>query len=139
MPHSTKIILVETTAGIDVLDITEKVQTVVADGDIKNGQLCVFIGGSTGSITTIEHEPGVIEDFLQTLEKIAPKDAEYEHNKAWQDGNAYSHILAAMLGPSTVFPIEDGRIPLGTWQQIVLVDLHNKGRQRKVMLNMIGE
>lgn len=139
MAYFTNIILVETTSEIDILDITDKVQSVVESSGIKNGQVCVFVGGSTGSITTIEHEEGVVNDLRRALEKIAPKDAEYEHNKAWNDGNGYSHVMAAILGSSGVFPLENGHLPLGNWQQVVLIDLDNKGRQRKIIVNIVGE
>ncbi len=130
---------VRTTAGIDILDITEHTVEAVRKSRVRNGQLCIFIGGSTGSVTTIEYEPGVVRDLRRTLEKIAPRDAAYEHDKAWGDGNGYSHVLAALLGPSRVFPILDGRLPLGTWQQIVLVDLDNKPRERRILFQIVGE
>ncbi len=130
---------VRTTAAIDILDITEHAAEAVRKSRVRNGQLCIFIGGSTGSVTTIEYEPGVVRDLRRTLEKIAPRDAAYEHDKAWGDGNGYSHVLAALLGPSRVFPILDGRLPLGTWQQIVLVDLDNKPRERRILFQIVGE
>lgn len=135
--HST--FTLSTTADIDILDITQDVQSVVKVSGIENGQVCVFIGGSTGSITTIEYEPGVVKDLKRTLKEIAPPDREYEHDAAWGDGNGYSHVLSALLGPTQTFPIDNGTIQLGTWQQIVLVDLDNKPRRRLVRITCMGE
>ena len=127
-----------TTSDIDVLDITGPVLEIVRKSGLGNGQVCVFIGGSTASVTTIEYEPGVVRDLIRILKQIAPPDEPYEHDAAWGDGNGYSHVLAALLGPSRSFPISDGRVPLGTWQQIVLVDCDNKPRRRVVTVQCLG-
>ncbi len=139
MASSLSTFQIQTTHEIDVLDITEQVLGSVGASRVKQGQACVFVGGSTGSVTTIEFEPGVVNDLKRTLKEIAPPERQYEHDNAWGDGNGYSHVLAALLGPSRVFPIENGRVPLGTWQQIVLVDLDNKARSRRVMVQCFGE
>ncbi len=128
-----------TSVEIDVLDITSDVLDQVAKSGFQNGQVCVFVGGSTGSVTTIEYEPGVVRDLVRSLEQIAPPKAHYDHDAAWGDGNGYSHVLAALLGPSRVFPLVDGRVPLGTWQQIVLVDCDNKPRRRTIHVQVTGE
>lgn len=128
-----------TSASIDILDISDEVRGIVGESGLENGQVCVFIGGSTGSVTTIEYEPGVVRDLRCIMEEIAPPDRHYDHEAAWRDGNGYSHVLAALLGPSRVFPIVNGHIPLGAWQQIVLVDCDNKPRRREVMVQCMGE
>ena len=130
---------VPSTAEIDILDITDQVRAQVVASGVTSGQACVFIGGSTGSVTTIEYEPGAVADLRRTLETIAPPGADYRHHLTWGDGNGYAHVLAALLGPSRTFPIQDGDLPLGTWQQIVLVDLDNKSRRRKVWVQCLGE
>lgn len=139
MKTSLETFEVQTTAGIDILDISDAVQDAVRQSRVKEGQAVVFVGGSTGSVTTIEYESGVVADLKEALQRIAPMDKPYKHDAAWHDGNGYSHVLAALLGPSRAFPITGGTIPTGTWQQIVLVDLDNKPRRRRVMVGCMGE
>jgi secondary thiamine-phosphate synthase enzyme len=94
--------------------------------------------GSTGSLTTIEFEPGVVEDLKQAISRLAPPDLEYEHEKAWHDGNGHSHVQAALLGPSIVIPIRDGQLKLGTWQQVVAINHDNRPRTRTVEVSITG-
>ncbi len=129
---------VKTTGGGDIIDITAMVAESVEVSGISDGHCLVFVGGSTAAITTIEYEPGLIEDMKRTLNEIAPQDAEYRHNEKWHDGNGHSHIRASLIGPSVALPITGGRIPLGTWQQIVLMEMDNRPRERRIMISITG-
>ena len=132
-------VLVSTTSGTDIIDITPQVIDAVDRSEIRNGAVIVFIPGSTAALTTIEYESGVINDLKKAIERLAPKDLYYEHNERWGDGNGYSHVRSALLGPSLHIPIIDGRLALGTWQQIVLTDFDNRSRKRQIILQMLGE
>lgn len=123
----------------DILDITSGVQDEVTRANVKNGIACVFVPGATAAITTIEYEPGLLEDFPNALERLFPKRIEYAHERAWHDGNGHSHVRASFLGPSLSVPIIDGRLSLGTWQQIVLVELDIRPRKREVIVQIVGE
>jgi len=128
-----------TRAGTNVLNITEHVRDAVASSGMKDGIVCVFVPGSTAAITTIEFENGVIQDLVQAIERIAPEDIPYAHDAAWHDGNGHSHVRSALIGPSFTAPFSDGRLLLGTWQQIVLLDFDNRDRKRKVIVQVVGE
>ncbi len=128
----------DTTAGTDVLDLTRDVEDFVARTGVENGSVLVFVPGSTGAITTIEFESGVVNDLKRAIERIAPRDAEYEHNLRWHDGNGYSHVRAALMSPSLVLPVSRGEVVHGTWQQIVLCDFDNKPRQRQIFVQVTG-
>ncbi len=128
-----------TTAGTDILDLTDDVEARVAESGVNEGQVLVFTPGSTGAITTIEYESGVIEDLKAAIERIAPQDMHYAHDARWGDGNGYSHVRSALLGGSFTLPIVDGCVVHGTWQQVVLVDFDNHGRQRRVVVSVMGE
>ena len=128
-----------TTAGTDILDITDEVEARVAESGVTEGQVLVFTPGSTGAITTLEYESGVIEDLKAAIERIAPLEMHYAHDARWGDGNGYSHVRSALLGGSFTLPILDGRVVRGTWQQVVLVDFDNHGRQRRVVVSVMGE
>src|SRR3989304_3029014 len=106
----------------DIQDITPSVSAIVSRSKIKNGTVTVFCPGSTGAVTTIEYESGVLEDLKKAIERIAPSDIPYAHDQRWGDGNGYSHVRAALLGPSLTVPIIRGALALGTWQQIVFID-----------------
>ena len=123
----------------DVLDITDKVTKIVEQSGIQNGLVNVFCSGSTGSITTIEFESGVINDLKKAIEKIVPSNISYEHDKRWGDGNGFSHVRAALMKPSLTIPIVKGKLSLGTWQQIVFLDFDNRGRDRKIVVQIMGE
>jgi secondary thiamine-phosphate synthase enzyme len=128
------------TKGVsDVIDITEKVENIVAKSGIQNGLVTVFCSGSTGAITTIEYESGVINDLKKTIEKIAPSDFPYEHDKRWGDGNGFSHVRAALMKPSLGVPVIKGKLSLGSWQQIVFIDFDNRGRNRTIIVQVMGE
>jgi len=128
------------TAGFgDTIDITDRVAAAVSRSGIQDGLVTVFCKGSTGTITTIEYEPGVIQDLKKTLEKIAPADIPYEHNKRWGDGNGFSHVRAALMKPSLTIPLQKNLLILGTWQQIVFIDFDNRKRNRTIHVQILGE
>ena len=123
----------------DVLDITEEVEKKVSQSGIRNGLATAFCSGSTGAITTIEYESGVINDLKKAIEKIAPSNIPYEHDRRWGDGNGFSHVRAALMKPSLGVPVINGKLSLGTWQQIVFIDFDNRGRDRTIIVQVIGE
>jgi len=139
VPVFTKRIELATTAEGDVVDITAKVQQAVRESEQDAGVAIVFVPGSTAAVTTIEYEPGLTKDFPEMLERVAPKSIAYEHQKAWHDDNGRSHVKASLVGPSLTVPFEDGRLALGTWQQIVFVELDIRPRQRQVVVQVVGE
>jgi len=121
-----------------MMDVTGKLADMVQRAGIKDGSLHASIVGSTGSITTIEYEPGVVEDLKRAISRIAPPDMEYEHEKAWHDGNGHSHVQAALLGPSIAIAVRDGALALGTWQQVVVINHDNRSRQRRLEVTLVG-
>ena len=123
----------------DIQDITRQVHKAVAETKLKNGTVTVFVTGSTGALTTIEYEPGLLADLPKILERIAPKGLSYEHEKRWHDGNGHSHVRASLIGPSITIPFINGRLTLGTWQQIVFLELDVRSRARNIVLQIIGE
>ncbi len=129
----------ETKGEPDIIDITQEVKTHVHQSKIKSGLVTIFCIGSTGAVTTIEYEPGLLEDLPAALNRFAPKDAIYQHHLRWQDGNGHSHVRAAIIGPSLSIPIIGGDLPLGTWQQIVFLELDVRPRQRKLIVQITGE
>ncbi len=129
---------VQSKTGIDIADISDELQRLIDKSKIINGTLNATVVGSTSSITTIEFEPGVVEDLRRAVNKLAPPDLEYEHEKAWHDGNGHSHVQAALLGPSIALPVRNGRLTTGTWQQVVVINHDNKARKRKVEVTIIG-
>jgi secondary thiamine-phosphate synthase enzyme len=130
---------VETRGDSHMLDLTDAVQQVVRKHGFVEGQALVFVAGSTAALTTIEYEPGLIEDLPALFERIAPRDIPYGHEQAWHDGNGHSHVRASLLGPSLAVPFAKGRLLTGTWQQIVLVDFDNRPRRRDVVVQLSGE
>lgn len=123
----------------DIIDITPLIQDETNKSKIQDGYVLVFVPGATGGLTTIEYEPGLIQDLPEMLEKIAPMHQTYHHDNTWHDGNGYAHLRSALIGPSITIPIENGRLILGTWQQIVFLDFDNRPRQRKLHLQIGGE
>jgi secondary thiamine-phosphate synthase enzyme len=132
-------IKVDTKGEVDIIDITDDLQQVVNDSKITNGIACVFVPGSTGTLTTIEYEPGLQKDFPKALEKIAPKKEHYAHHETWNDDNGHSHVRASLMGPSITLPICNKKIVHGTWQQIVFVELDTRPRTRNLIAQIIGE
>ena len=135
----TETISFRTTSKTDLIDITPKVADILHQTDLKDGLMVLFIPGSTAALTTIEFESGALNDLKAAIDRIAPEDLYYEHNERWGDGNGYSHVRAALLGPSLHIPIIHGKLALGTWQQIVLLDFDNKPRQRKIIVQILGD
>ena len=132
--------LVERTQGYcDIIDITAKVQGQIQKEKIHGGLATLFVSGSTAALTTIEYEPGLVEDLKELLERFIPSNKKYHHDDRWGDDNGFSHLRAALLGPSLQIPIESGRLLLGTWQQIVLLDFDNRPRTREIMIQIMGE
>jgi len=135
----TKALLFQTKGENDILDITDEVIQAVNTTKLENGIVTIFIPGATGALTTIEYEPGLLIDLPNILEKIAPKNFLYEHEKRWHDGNGHSHVRASLIGPSITVPFVKGNLTLGTWQQIVFLELDARSRKRKIILQIIGE
>lgn len=135
----TKIVQVRSKGQDDMIDITERTSMAVKESKLREGIVTVFVSGSTAAVTTIEYEPGLKQDFPKMLSRIAPGEIEYEHQKMWHDGNGHSHVRASLVGPSLTIPFKEGDLVLGTWQQIVLVEMDTRQRDRKVILQIIGE
>jgi secondary thiamine-phosphate synthase enzyme len=123
----------------DIIDITAQLSNVLKESKIKNGIVTVFVSGSTAAITTIEYEPGLIHDFPEMLSRIVPKNIDYKHDNTWHDGNGHSHIRSSLIGPSITIPIIHSKLTLGTWQQVVLLEMDTRSRNRTVILQIMGE
>jgi len=136
----TKKLKVQTGGDCDIVNITEQVSETIAKSGLSNGTVTVFNVGSTAGITTTEYEPGLVNyDIAAAFEKIAPRNGSYEHEKTWHDDNGHAHVRASVLGPSLTIPVIDGRMTLGTWQQIILVDFDTRPRTRTVICQINGE
>jgi secondary thiamine-phosphate synthase enzyme len=131
---------ITTRPGPQALDITREVTAAVSRSGVRDGLACVFAPSSTSAILTNEFEPGLMdEDIPAALERLFPEGLDYGHEKRWGDGNGHSHVRAAFLGPSLTVPVVDGRLVLGTWQQVVFLELDNKPRTREVLVQVVGE
>jgi secondary thiamine-phosphate synthase enzyme len=119
-------------------DVTDDVERLVAESGVREGMVVVSLTGSTGAVTTIEYEEGALADLRRALDRIAPTNDDYAHNARWGDGNGFSHIRSALLKTSIAAPIVDGRLALGTWQQIVVINLDNRAREREVVAVVVG-
>lgn len=139
MAISTHQLEFQTGGNAEMQDITDSVEKVTASSKIKNGIVTVFCPGSTSAVTTIEFESGALSDLRRLFDEIAPQDRDYQHNQRWGDGNGHSHVRAALLGPSLTIPLVDGRLTLGTWQQIIHVDFDNRPRRRQIVVQIVGE
>ena len=128
---------ISTKGFTDIIDITDKVSKIVRDSKAKEGICLISSPGSTAGITTIEYEEGAIEDLKRILEKIAPMSKDYEHCKKWGDCNGYAHIRSALLKPFLAVPVEDGKLILGQWQQIVYLDFDNRPREREIIVKIV--
>ena len=122
-----------------VLDITERVSLQISGSGLRNGIVTLFTPSATSALTTIEYESGAVHDLQQLFDRLAPPELEYRHNLRWRDGNGHSHVRAALLGPSLTIPFVEGRMTLGTWQQIIFVDFDNRARSRSIVVQLIGE
>ncbi len=135
----TKSLQISSTGENDVVDLTPEVRKAVEETALDNGVVTVFVPGSTGAVTTMEYEPGLVMDFPRMLERASPKGMQYEHQKTWNDGNGHSHVKASLVGPSLTVPFVGGELVLGTWQQIVFVELDIRPRKRTIVLQVMGE
>ena len=135
--HNT--ISFQTRGNSDIIDITQKVDSIVKESELGTGICTVFCSGSTGALTTIEYESGLLKDFPDAMERIAPKNIEYAHDQRWGDGNGHSHVRASLVGPSLTIPFVNRKLTLGTWQQVVFVDYDNRPRSRNLEIVLIGE
>jgi secondary thiamine-phosphate synthase enzyme len=130
---------VPTTGATDIIDITRLVADHLVESGVRHGAMVLFVPGSTGALTTIEYESGALQDLADAIERLAPRDREYAHDRRWGDGNGYAHVRSALVGPSLQIPVVDGRLCLGTWQQVVLLDFDNRPRLRRLIVQVIGE
>jgi len=122
-----------------IVDLTGRIEAALSDSGVTTGQLVVFVPGSTGAVTTIEFEPGLIRDLPEFFERIVPSGPTYHHDATWGDGNGFSHLRASLVGPSLSIPVSGGAMTLGTWQQIVFLEFDNKKRSRTVRVSIMGE
>ncbi len=139
MPIKSFGLRVQTAGNCDILDLTERVRQSVIDSGISDGTALTFVPGSTAAITTIEYEPGLIADLPEFFEKLIPSNTTYHHDATWGDGNGYAHLRAALVGASFICPIVGGKLMLGTWQQIVLLEFDNRPRRREIIVQIQGE
>lgn len=123
----------------DIIDVTSKVNEVIRQSKITNGLVCVAVIGSTASVTTIEYEPALVDDFKDKLEEIAAHDRPTRHSETWGDDNGFSHIRASLMGPGICLPVQNGLVVVGTWQQIVVIDHDNRPRTRPIFVQVVGE
>ena len=135
----TRTIQIHSEGENDVIDITQQLSNIIKESNIEKGIVIIFVSGSTAGITTIEYEPGLIHDFPSMLSRIIPKNIEYEHDNTWHDGNGHSHVRASLIGPSLTIPILQGKLTLGTWQQIVILEMDTRPRNRNVIVQIMGE
>jgi len=139
MPVESESVHLQTRREGELVDITDKVQTIIDKGKIRNGVAFLFVPGATAALTTIEYEPGLMADLPNMLERVVPKTAVYEHEKQWHDGNGHSHVRASLIGPDLFVPVREKKLVLGTWQQIVFIELDIKPRDRTVFMQLMGE
>ncbi len=128
-----------TKGNTDIVNITDDVGRMLKETELNKGLVTVFVSGSTAGITTVEYESGLIKDLKEFFEAVIPQGKHYHHDAAWGDGNGYAHIRSAILGTGKTFPFERGKLLLGTWQQIILIDFDNRPRTRKIIVQMMGE
>lgn len=127
-----------TRGNTDIIDITKKVEAQLENHNLKEGQVTLFVPGSTGGLTTMEFEPNLVRDIQGVFENIAPEDMEYAHHLTWGDHNGHSHVRASLLGPSLTVPFKEKKLTLGTWQQIVFIDFDTSRRNRKLVMQVMG-
>ena len=139
MPVHSHVLKIRTHHEGELVDITKPIQNIVGDAKLSDGIVFLFVPGSTAALTTIEYEPGLTEDFPAALDRLVPRTLPYEHEKSWHDGNGHSHMKAALLGPDLAVPFQNRRLSLGTWQQIVFVELDVRPRDRAVIVQLLGD
>lgn len=135
----TKIIQLKLSKEDDIIDVTKQISDAVGESELNNGIVNVFVAGSTAAVTTIEYEPGLRYDFPKMLSRIAPKNIQYRHDETWHDGNGHSHVRASLVGPSLTVPFSNGALLLGTWQQIVMLEMDTRPRERVLTIQILGE
>jgi secondary thiamine-phosphate synthase enzyme len=135
----TKMVQLRSSTENDIINVTEQTSDALKESGLQNGIITVFIAGSTAAITTIEYEPGLKHDFPKMLSRIAPRDIQYNHEDTWHDGNGHSHVRASLVGPSLAVPFSNGDLILGTWQQIVVIEMDTRPRERILTLQILGE
>lgn len=135
----TRTITVRSHGENDMIDITPQISEATKATMLQDGIVTIFVSGSTAAVTTIEYEPGLKKDFPKMLARIAPSEIEYEHDNTWHDGNGHSHVRASLIGPSLTVPFNNTGLMLGTWQQIVLLEMDTRPRERKIVLQIMGE
>jgi len=135
----TKQIHISSQGETDMLDITADVKELLKATKLNNGTVTVFVPGATGGLTTIEYEDGVLSDLKNAFERVAPRKGEYAHNVRWGDGNGFSHVRASLMGPSITIPFVKAALTLGTWQHVVFIDFDNRPRDRRLVVQFIGE
>jgi len=139
MTVKTESISLSTRGNADIQDITDQITNAVSKSGLSSGTATVFCPSSTSALTTIEFEGGALSDLQRLFDEIIPVNREYAHDERWHDGNGHSHVRAALLGPSITIPFVDGQLTLGTWQQVIYVDFDNRPRQRKLIVQLVGE
>jgi secondary thiamine-phosphate synthase enzyme len=138
MAVHTALLRLTTRGDGDVVDLSPGLAEVLRTCELSRGVVCVFVEGSTAAVTTMEHEPGGVADLRAALERLVPADGDYEHNRRNADDNAHAHLRASLVGPSVSVPLVDGRLVLGTWQQVVLLDFDTRPRERRVHVQVVG-
>jgi secondary thiamine-phosphate synthase enzyme len=139
MNVTTKIVQLKLSKEDDIIDVTKQTSDALRESELHNGIVNVFVAGSTAAVTTIEYEPGLRYDFPKMLSRLAPRDIQYRHDETWHDGNGHSHVLASLVGPSLTIPFSNGALLLGTWQQIVMLEMDTRPRERALTIQIIGE
>jgi secondary thiamine-phosphate synthase enzyme len=135
----TKTISVSSDGENHIIDITRQTDEAIKASRLQDGIVTIFVSGSTAAVTTIEYESGLKKDFQKMLARIAPREIEYDHDNTWHDGNGHSHVRASLIGPSLTVPFKNKSLMLGTWQQIILLEMDIRPRERKIIVQIIGE
>ena len=135
----TRTIYIKSIGEGDMIDITPKTSKILTQSKLKDGIITIFVSGSTAAVTTIEYEPGLRQDFPHMLSRLVPRNIEYHHENMWHDGNGHSHVRASLIGPSLTIPFKDSILMLGTWQQIVFLEMDISKRERNLILQIMGE
>ncbi len=128
-----------TRGNCDIADITDEISSALSGTGMSEGSVLVFVVGSTAALTTIEYEPGLLQDYPKLMEKLIPSNISYQHDNTWHDGNGHSHLRSALQGTSLTVPFKDGRLLLGTWQQVIFIDFDNRTRKREIVLQFTGQ
>lgn len=135
----TRTIYIKSIGEGDMIDITPETSKILTQSKLKDGIITIFVSGSTAAVTTIEYEPGLRQDFPHMLSRLVPRNIEYHHENMWHDGNGHSHVRASLIGPSLTIPFKDSILMLGTWQQIVFLEMDVGKRERNLILQIMGE